>query len=101
MAGMQESEFFGAELWQVQNRISAWGNLMNREEKAALQRTSLLGAWVLNMAAAKGKTIKPEDLLPSVWEGVKANKPRPLTPEERAKRFAAHDAIIRKRHANG
>lgn len=102
MAGMTESDFWDSEIWVILNRIDAWGRKYEQQEKGALQRISLLGSWLLNPYSKKGKPVKPQDLLPSVWEGVKlGNDKGPLSLEERQKIFARHDAIARKKFSNG
>lgn len=99
---MQEQAFWDSELWAVLNRINAYAKKCERDEKAALQRVSLLGSWVLNPYSKKGKPIKPKDLLPAVWRDVEiAGDKGPLSAEERKRIFARHDAIAKKRFTNG
>ena len=98
---MAESDFWDNEVWVALNRIDAWGKKYEQHEKSELQRISLLGSWLLNPYSKKGKPVKPKDLLPAVWEGVEAMTNKPLTAEERAKIFARHDAIAKKKFSNG
>jgi len=97
---MSETDFWDNEVWAVLNRIDAWGKKYEQQEKGELQRISLLGSWMLNPYSKKGKPIKPQDLLPAVWEGINTSGSKgPLSAEERAKIFAKHDAIARKNSA--
>lgn len=97
---MSDADFWDAEIWQVINRITAWGEKREMQEKAALRRTSILGSWLLSPYAQKHKQIKPSTLLPAVWDDEKVVK-RALTAEERKQRFAKHDAIAKKMFGNG
>lgn len=83
------------------NRVNAVAENYERTEKSALQRVSLLGSWLLNPYSKKGKPIKPKDLLPFVWEEKAKAAPKPMSAEERAKVFARHDALIKKKFGDG
>jgi hypothetical protein len=95
---MAESDFWSNEIWVVLNRINAWSERYRREDKAEIQRLSLLGSWLLAPHKAKGKPrIKPSDLAPPVWSGSEAGpSSRPLTEEEREEVFAKHDRLAKK-----
>ena len=83
MAGMSEADFWDNEVWAVLNRIDAWGKKYEQQEKGELQRISLLGSWMLNPYSKKGKPVKPQDLLPAVWEGINTSGSKgPLSAEE-------------------
>ena len=102
MAGMSETDFWDNEVWAVLNRIDAWGKKYEQQEKGELQRISLLGSWMLNPYSKQGRPVNPQDLLPAVWEGINTSGSKgPLSAEERAKIFAKHDAIARKKFSNG
>ena len=101
MAKMLESEFWAAEFWAVQNRISAHVRMNELHEKGEWQRISVLGSWVLNMFAKKGKTIKPSKLIPMVWDGITQMRPDTLSEEqkeERRKRWERWDREMQRRN---
>lgn len=80
--------------------ICGWSENLAESEKREWQRVSLLGAWVLNIVAKKGKKIEPEQLVPGAWE--KRNPARPLSAEQREQMFAKQDAWMkRKMESNG
>jgi hypothetical protein len=101
MTKMGEAEFWDAEFWQVQNRINAHVKMNELQEKGEWQRISVLGSWVLNMFAKKGKTIKPSKLIPQVWDGITKMRPDELSEEqkeERRKRWQRWDEEMKQHH---
>jgi len=92
-AGMPESEFWQAELREVWNRINGFYAAERARMQSDAELARIQTAAIVQMAAKKGRRIKPSDIWIFPWDEEKAPaKIRIMAPEERVDRKA--DAFI-------
>jgi len=75
-----------------------WRRDEEAKAKEDWERMRVLATILLSPHAKKGHTIKPKDVLVFPWEEkAKKKRMKPLSPEERAKRFGDWDKYAKKK----